>query len=107
MGSISQIHGRLGKSICYYRNQCNMTQSELAYSAKLHRAYVGHVERGEKNITFSTLMKIAKALRVKVHDLVAGAEEPEPRIYFFSRKRRKKRQQPKIEIGPDMPSPYS
>ena len=41
----------------------------LAFEADLHRAYIGQIERGEKNIGLINLEKIAKALKVKIKDI--------------------------------------
>lgn len=41
----------------------SLTQEKLAYSAKLHRAYIGQIERGEKKIGLTNLQKIANALK--------------------------------------------
>ena len=38
--------------------------------AGLHRAYIGHIERGEKNIGLKNLEKIAKGLKVDICVLV-------------------------------------
>ncbi|TAK94554.1 XRE family transcriptional regulator, partial [Patescibacteria group bacterium] len=38
--------------------------------AKLHRTYVGMIERGEKNITISNLRKLAQAMHLQVRDLI-------------------------------------
>ena len=37
----------------------------------LHRTYIGAVERGERNVTLSTLELIARALGVSVPELLA------------------------------------
>ena len=37
---------------------------------RLHRTYIGSIERAEGNITLDTLDKLAKALGVKPHTLV-------------------------------------
>jgi len=47
-----------------------MTQEGLAEKASLHPNYLGEVERGEKAATIDTLIKIAKALRIRARDLV-------------------------------------
>lgn len=47
-----------------------MSQEKLAEKADLNRNYVGEVERADKNITLETLEKIAKALGVRVRDLL-------------------------------------
>ncbi len=41
------------------------SQEQLAFEADLHRAYIGQIERGEKNIGLMNLEKIAKALTIK------------------------------------------
>lgn len=38
--------------------------------AKVHRTYIGMIERAEKNITLTNMEKIARALGKKVSDLV-------------------------------------
>lgn len=48
-----------------------MSQEKLAEKADLNRNYIGEIERAEKKITLETLWKIAKALGVRIRDLVA------------------------------------
>jgi transcriptional regulator with XRE-family HTH domain len=47
-----------------------MSQEKLAEKADLNRNYIGEIERAEKNITLETLERIAKALGVRVRDLI-------------------------------------
>jgi len=60
----------LGETIRLYRKGQCLSQEALAEKADLHHNYVGELERGEKAATIDTLLKIAKALGVKVRDLV-------------------------------------
>lgn len=46
-----------------------MSQEELAEKADLSYKYVGEVERGMVNVSLDSLMRIARALRVKLRDL--------------------------------------
>jgi len=46
-----------------------MSQEKLAEKAELHHNYIGEIERGEKAASIDTIVKIAKALRVRVGDL--------------------------------------
>ncbi|HUZ06124.1 MAG TPA: helix-turn-helix transcriptional regulator [Candidatus Paceibacterota bacterium] len=68
----NQKHRRvLGEMIRSYRKNAGLSQEALAEKADLHHNYIGELERGEKAATIDTLLKIAKALNVKVRDLVA------------------------------------
>ena len=53
---------RLGDRIRLARKEKGWTQEELADEAEIDRSYIGGVERGERNITFSMLCRIARAL---------------------------------------------
>lgn len=46
-----------------------LTQEELAERAELHHTYIGQVERGEKNLTLTTLERIVNALDVSYSEL--------------------------------------
>jgi transcriptional regulator with XRE-family HTH domain len=46
------------------------SQEDCAEYCGLHRTYIGAVERGERNITISTLEKIAAAFKVTPIDLL-------------------------------------
>ena len=48
-----------------------MSQEKLAEKADLHPVYLGQVERGEQAVSVHALVRIAKALGVRVRDLVA------------------------------------
>jgi transcriptional regulator with XRE-family HTH domain len=61
---------RIGLNITIIREQRGLTQEKLAEIAGLHRAYIGQIERGEKNIGLRNLEKIAKALDVDIRVLV-------------------------------------
>jgi len=47
-----------------------MSQEELAKKARLHRTYIGGIERGERNITLDSLQVIAVALNVTPVELI-------------------------------------
>ena len=67
-GKISKV---LGEAIRRQRVKAGLSQEQLAEKADLARNYIGNVERAEYKITVETLAKIAKALGVRVRDLVA------------------------------------
>ena len=67
---MSNINKEVGFKIREVRQERGLSQEKLAALADLHRAYVGQIERGEKNIGLKNLQKIAKALGVKIKDLL-------------------------------------
>jgi transcriptional regulator with XRE-family HTH domain len=44
----------------------------LAEKADLHHNYIGEVERGQKTISIDALLRIAKALKLPLSELVSG-----------------------------------
>ena len=66
----SNINEEVGFNIRKIREESDLSQEELATLAGLHRAYVGQIERGEKNIGLKNLEKIAKALNVSIQVLL-------------------------------------
>ena len=60
----SNINEEVGFNIRRIREERGLSQEELADLAGLHRAYVGQIERVEKNIGLKNLEKIAKALKI-------------------------------------------
>ena len=52
-----------------------ISQEELGFRASLHRNYVGAIERGEINPTFSTLLTLADGLDVELSSLIRLYEE--------------------------------
>jgi transcriptional regulator with XRE-family HTH domain len=60
----------LGEKIRAERMRKGISQEQLGEIAKVHRTYVGMIERGEKNITLQNLVKFAKALGLQVRDLI-------------------------------------
>ncbi|HZL78674.1 MAG TPA: helix-turn-helix transcriptional regulator [Candidatus Limnocylindrales bacterium] len=60
----------LGEAIRVCRKQAGLSQEKLAEKAELHPVYVSAVERGAKNISMDALIRIAKAVGVRVRNLV-------------------------------------
>ena len=60
----------LGAAIRDERSRKGLTQEVLAEKSDLHSNYLGRVERGEEHVSISALRRIAKALGVRLRDLV-------------------------------------
>ena len=54
----SQDLAGLGNRIREHRKQLGLTQEDLAHKAEIDRSYIGGVERGERNLTFTQQSEI-------------------------------------------------
>jgi transcriptional regulator with XRE-family HTH domain len=59
----------VGKRISELRRGKNWTQEDLAEAAGLHRTYVADIERGARNPSMASLVRLAGALGARMGDL--------------------------------------
>jgi transcriptional regulator with XRE-family HTH domain len=71
---VSDLLVLLGKRIHDLRAARKWSQEEFAHVSGFHRTYVGQIERGEKNMSFDNLAKVAEALGVSMSTLLDGLE---------------------------------
>ena len=69
---MQQIQRQLGDRIRRVRRKRGWSQEEFADISGLHRTYIGAVERGEKNLTISTIHTLAKTLDTTIAQLFRG-----------------------------------
>lgn len=60
----------LADNVRALRQSKSLSQEALGVESGLHRTYIGSVERRERNISLSTLVRLAQALGVQVADLL-------------------------------------
>lgn len=65
-----RILQHFGARVREERMKRDISQERLGELAKVHRTYIGMIERAEKNITLTNMEKIARALGKRVSDLV-------------------------------------
>lgn len=61
---------KLGTIVRTKRLQRNLTQTELSIRAKVDRNYIGMLERGERNPSYLSLLKIANGLEMPINELL-------------------------------------
>lgn len=71
---VSLDHAALGDAVRQLRSAAGLSQEALAERCCLHRTYVGGIERGERNVSFGNLLKLAQALGVRPSELLMSAE---------------------------------
>lgn len=59
-----------GRQLQILRKQRGMSQERLALASHIDRSYIGQIERGEVNPTLRIMRQLAKALQVRVSDLL-------------------------------------
>ncbi len=72
--NVMSIEKEIAARIVALRKEQKLTQEDLAGMADLDRSYLSEIENGHKNLSLRTLEKIAKALNVKMSDLLKEAE---------------------------------
>lgn len=65
---------RLGTAIRERRAGLALSQEAFADSIKMHRAYYSKIERGERNLTLQTLVRVANGLGIAPSLLLTEAE---------------------------------
>ena len=58
-----------GKKVRSMRKEKGLSQEAFAELAGIDRSYMGHIERGEKNITLTKIYQISNALKVDIRSL--------------------------------------
>jgi transcriptional regulator with XRE-family HTH domain len=63
------IRKRLGDRVRKLRKARKWSQEELAHESGLARSFTGAIERGEKDLRLTTLVKLANTFRVPLGEL--------------------------------------
>lgn len=63
----------LGEAIRRTRKAQSVSQENLAYATGIERSHMGRIERGEVNVSFLNLMKIAQALETELSKILKAA----------------------------------
>ena len=66
---MKMIEKQFGKRVRELRMARNLSQEGLAFKARMHRTYMGGIERGERNPSLKNIAAIAKALDVTLSQL--------------------------------------
>lgn len=64
-----------GRVLREHRNKKGVTQEGLAHECSLDRTYISLLERGLRQPTLTTILKLAKALDVKSWDMIRAVEK--------------------------------
>ena len=79
MTGVTAVSKKIGRRIKQVRKEKNITQEDLALNSGLNRAYIGYIERGERNPSLQNIARIAIALNVSLAELMKGVEPRDSR----------------------------
>ncbi|MDP2637796.1 MAG: helix-turn-helix transcriptional regulator [Candidatus Levybacteria bacterium] len=66
-----ELQGKFGKRLAELRSKKGFTQENFSFEAGVDRTYISYIERGKRNPSLYMLWKTAKALNVKLSDLLS------------------------------------
>ena len=69
-----QPHERFGRNLREARLARGWTQEDLGHAADLHSTEIGRLERGDREPRLSTIVRLARALKLTAADLVDGVK---------------------------------
>tara|TARA_R110002124_G_scaffold133833_1_gene296353 strand:- start:531 stop:755 length:225 start_codon:yes stop_codon:yes gene_type:complete len=72
MPSREPVLEKFGHNVREKREALGLSQEALAHAAELDRTYIGGIERGERNPTLISTVRIAKALKTSASEICEG-----------------------------------
>jgi XRE family transcriptional regulator, regulator of sulfur utilization len=72
IGVMQELHKKIGNRIRALRLKQGWSQEEFADRCGIHRGHMGQIERGEKNVSIDSLVKVSKGLDMSVSALLKG-----------------------------------
>jgi transcriptional regulator with XRE-family HTH domain len=72
---VGEILKALGQRIRELRTKQGYSQEGFADHCGVHRTFMGTIERGESNISFSNLVKVSQGLGITLSQLLSGLEK--------------------------------
>lgn len=61
---------RLGDAIRKQRDATGRSQEAISMDAEIHRTYLSQLELGQRNPSYTVLLRLAKALHVRLTELL-------------------------------------
>ncbi len=61
---MAEIKTVFGQRVRHYRKNKKLSQEQLAELCDLHPTYIGQLERGEKNASLETIMRVCEGLEI-------------------------------------------
>jgi transcriptional regulator with XRE-family HTH domain len=69
------LKSRFGVVVKTHRQRLGISQEELAWRAEMHRTYLADIERGKRNISLCSIVRLVNALGVTLAEFFFNFEE--------------------------------
>jgi transcriptional regulator with XRE-family HTH domain len=89
----------LGENIRKMRQSQKSSQENLSFECDLHRTYLSDVERGSRNVSIISLLRIAYGLGTTVSQLTVGIEAGAKRCESAGQLEKKSSGEPYLKAG--------
>lgn len=63
-----QLRRQFGQKLRQLRKCHQLSQEELGLESKIHRTYIGSIERGEQNISLDNIGRLADCLGIEIKE---------------------------------------
>ena len=73
---ITSLRAKLGLRIAIIRTSKEISQFRLSLLTGLSKQYISDLENGRRNVSISSLYKVAKGLEVGIEELFLDLEQP-------------------------------
>jgi transcriptional regulator with XRE-family HTH domain len=77
---VPELLKALGQRIRELRSKQGYSQESFADHCGVHRTFMGTIERGESNLSFSNLVKVSQGLGITLSELLSGLEKKATQI---------------------------
>lgn len=67
---MENVRQRLAANLQKHRRAKDLSQEAFAHEAGIHRTYLSDLERGARNPTIDVIDRLARALEIKIGDLL-------------------------------------
>jgi transcriptional regulator with XRE-family HTH domain len=71
---VDKLFQALGRRIRELRTTKGWSQERFAEICGVHRTYMGHLERGEKNASLGSVARVARAFGIALSELLSGID---------------------------------
>ena len=82
---------RFGANVKNHRRRLGMSQEQLAWRANMHRTYLADIERGSRNISLFSIVRLVNALGTSLADFFFTLEEDFRAPLAIAPRRKRKR----------------